>query len=220
MVNKLENSDKDSYESLITSALCETPWNNTWFLNSIDFSDDSIDSLVLQTRKSEEQNIGVGLHTIVDENKDTPVITDNRDLTKTPEPILIDTPVSPTTSVISPEKRLQYLRRVRDTVKLKDDKINKLQKTTEVLQISLKETQKQNKELNTMIQSQNEKINKMSQKVNKVESQFESFNNTLQTVNKYIRDHEDLKKEFMDVKEDNKSFKNSHLIDPCNFLQI
>ena len=215
LVNKLENSDKDSYESLIKSALCETHWNNTWFLNSIDFCDDSIDSLVLQIRKSEEQNIGVGLHTIVDENKDTPVITDIHDLTKTPEPILIDTPVLPTTSVISPEKRLQYLRRAGDTVKLKDDKINKLQKTIEVLQISLKETQKQNKELNTIIQSQNE-----SQKVNKVESQFESFNKTLQTVNKYIRDHEDLKKEFMDVKEDNKSFKHSQLIDPCNFANL
>ena len=47
-------------------------WNNTWFLNSVDFCDDRIDSLVLQTRKSEEQNTGVGLHTIVDENKDTP----------------------------------------------------------------------------------------------------------------------------------------------------
>ena len=122
--------------------------------------------------------------------------------------------------MISPEKRLQYLRRARDTVKLKDDKIGKLQKTIEVLQISLKETQKQNKELNTMIQSQNEKINKMSQKINKVESQFESFNKTLQTVNKYIRDHEDLKKEFMDVKEDNKSFKHSQLIDPCNFANL
>ena len=54
---------------------------------------------------------------------------------------LIDTPVLPTTSVISPEKRLQYLRRARDTVKLKDDKIDKLQKTIDVLQISLKETQ-------------------------------------------------------------------------------
>ena len=156
----------------------------------------------------------------MDENKDTPVITDIHDLTKTPEPILTDTPVLPTTSVISPEKRLQYLRRACDTVKLKDDKINKLQKTIEVLQISLKETQKQNKELNTMIQSQNEKINKMSQKVNKVESQFKSFNKTLQTVNKYIRDHEDLKKEFMDVKEDNKSFKHSQLIDPCNFANL
>ena len=29
LVNKLENSDKDSYESLITSSLCETHWNNT-----------------------------------------------------------------------------------------------------------------------------------------------------------------------------------------------
>ena len=94
----------------------------------------------------------------MDENKDTPVITDIHDLTKTPEPILIDTPVLPTASVISPEKRLQYLRRARDTVKLKDDKINKLQKTIEVLQISLKETQKQNKELNTMIQSENQKM--------------------------------------------------------------
>ena len=50
----------------------------------------------------------------VDENKDTPVITDIHDLTKTPEPILIDTPVLPTTGVISPEKRLQYLRRACD----------------------------------------------------------------------------------------------------------
>ena len=48
--------------------------------------------------------MGVGLHIIVDENKDTPVITDIHDSTKTPEPILIDTPVLPTTSVISPEK--------------------------------------------------------------------------------------------------------------------
>ena len=39
-------------------------------------------------------------------------------------------------------------------------------------------------------------------------------------MNKYIRDHEDLKKEFMDVKEDNKSFKHSQLIDPCNFANL
>ena len=100
----------------------------------------------------------------MDENKDTPVITDIYDSTKTSEPILVDTPVLPTASVISPEKRLQYSRRAHDKAKLKDDKINKLQETTEVLQINLKETHKQNKDLNTMIQSQNEKVNKMSQK--------------------------------------------------------
>ena len=83
MVNKLENSDKDSIEYLITPVLCETPWNNTWFLSPVDSSDDSI----LQTRESKEQNIGTGLRTIMDENTDTPVITDIYDSTKTPEPI-------------------------------------------------------------------------------------------------------------------------------------
>ena len=110
---------------------------------------------------------------------------------------MVDTTFLPITSVISPEKKLQYLKRTSDTVKLKDEK--------------------EKKELNTMIQSQNEKIN---QKVNKVESQFESFNKTLQTVNKNIRHNEDFKKEFMDLKEDNKSFKHSQLIDPCNFANL
>ena len=71
LVNKVENSDKDSF----TSALCETPWNNTWFLSPIDFCDDDIDLFVLQTGESEKQNIGVGLHKTVYEHKDTPVIT-------------------------------------------------------------------------------------------------------------------------------------------------
>ena len=63
---------------------------------------------------------------MVDENKDTPMITDIHDSTKTPEPILVDTQVLPTTSVIPPEKRLQYLRKACDIVRLNDDKIDKL----------------------------------------------------------------------------------------------
>ena len=49
LVNKLENSNKNLNGSLIISALCETPWNDTWFLNPIDSCDDNIDSLALQT---------------------------------------------------------------------------------------------------------------------------------------------------------------------------
>ena len=77
-------------------ALCETPWNNTCFFNPVDFCDDNIDLFVLQTRESEKQNIGVGLHKTVSEKqnigvglhkivyeyKDTPVIIDIHDSTK------------------------------------------------------------------------------------------------------------------------------------------
>ena len=222
LVDKFEKSDTTLHEGIITHNLLEPTWDNNWFqpasINQ-SFSSTSPDGTNVHKSIDHDQSEEIGLLPI----PGTEPIT----ITSIPIPILAETPNTHITKGdvstnihISGKRRQELLRKAHDRRKERDDKIEDLKSTIAALKEDLNKSQKQNKEMNILINNQNEKINKLTEKINKIVSDFDSYSKTFQTVQKYVSEHETIKIEFNLLKDHNESFKKSQRIDPCSLANL
>ena len=222
LVDKLEKSDSTLHEGIIRSNLLEPTWDNNWFQPASvnqPFSSTSPDETNVHKSIDHDQSEKVGLLPL----SGTKPIT----ITSTPIPILAETPNThitigdvSTNIHISGKRRQELLCKAHDRRKERDHKIEDLKSTVAALKEDLNKFQKQNKEMNVLINNQNEKINKLTGKINKIVSDFDSYSKTFQTVQKYVSENETIKKEFNLLKDYNESFIKSQLIDPCSLANL
>ena len=163
-MNKLEKSDSTLHEGIKRLNLLEPTWVNNSFQPAI----------INQSFSSTSPN-GTNVHKSIehDQSEDEVVllplrgteITEPITITSTPIPILAETPNAhitigdvSTNIHISRKRRQELLCKAHDRRKERDDKIEDRKSTIAALKEDLNKSQKQNKEMNILINNQNEKL--------------------------------------------------------------